>query len=556
MLRIAQSLFLFALASGLASAAEPPPAELATEGRVFFVADASAGELSIQATGGAEIGRLNWMGPDERPRTGEIRFAINHYSWREIRVALKTERDGRIEVKLAGPWVGPDGQERRREVLWDDLAAEGAALANGGFEAGAATAADAAPLGWYRWGDGPAVSAEARAGERSARTWDRRVLSQPIAVRAGQPVTLTFHARAVLPEGASDMEPLPAGKTPAFAAMPRFQRGVNIGNWLEVPPGKGWDRPHSVEDIAQIAAAGFDHIRFPVSWHHYLGGEGGTDPAPELLGKVDAIARAALDRNLAVIVNWHHFDAFTDDPAAERARFLAAWEKLARHFRDFPAGLALEFLNEPKDAATTEAMNEIYAALIPRLRAIDAERLFFVGPGRYNSAAELPKLQLPPDERTVVTIHNYEPFFFTHQSEPWAGLGDLRGVAFPGPPDSPLALPEALRGNAGLAAQLEAYNSAPAAMNPCSPARLGELAAGLRAWQDHYGRPIHLGEFGANRQIAPASRLAYLRAARDAYEAAGIGWALWDWKAEFAYWDAANAAPLPGMREALGLPGE
>jgi len=30
-----------------------------------------------------------------------------------------------------------------------------------------------------------------------------------------------------------------------------------------------------------------------------------------------------------------------------------------------------------------------------------------------------------------------------------------------------------------------------------------------------------------------------------------LGWALWDWKAGFKYWDDAKNAPAPGMREAL-----
>jgi hypothetical protein len=63
--------------------------------------------------------------------------------------------------------------------------------------------------------------------------------------------------------------------TPAYLAARGFMRGVNIANYLEVPPGEHWDTPHSVEDLELIRAEGFDHIRLPVGWHHYTG------PAPD-----------------------------------------------------------------------------------------------------------------------------------------------------------------------------------------------------------------------------------------------------------------------------------
>jgi hypothetical protein len=48
-----------------------------------------------------------------------------------------------------------------------------------------------------------------------------------------------------------------------------------------------------------------------------------------------------------------------------------------------------------------------------------------------------------------------------------------------------------------------------------------------------------------------ASRARFYGAFRQALDAAGIGWAVWDWKSGFNYWDAKARQPLPGMREAL-----
>jgi hypothetical protein len=41
------------------------------------------------------------------------------------------------------------------------------------------------------------------------------------------------------------------------------------------------------------------------------------------------------------------------------------------------------------------------------------------------------------------------------------------------------------------------------------------------------------------------------KAFRQALNAAGIGWTIWDWKSGFNYWDTKKQRPQPGMREVL-----
>ena len=47
-----------------------------------------------------------------------------------------------------------------------------------------------------------------------------------------------------------------------------------------------------------------------------------------------------------------------------------------------------------------------------------------------------PQLRLPDDdENLIVTVHNYDPFYFTHQGATWAGPDTkVTGIRFPGPP--------------------------------------------------------------------------------------------------------------------------
>ena len=127
---------------------------------------------------------------------------------------------------------------------------------------------------------------------------------------------------------------------------------------------------------------------------------------------------------------------FTSDPKGQSARFEAIWTQLADHYSRSPDGLAFELLNEPKDAATTEVVNPIFAKTIELIRRTNPNRTIFIGPGRWNSISELPSLRLPDDdENLIVTVHNYEPFYFTHQGATWTGTDSkLTGILFPGPP--------------------------------------------------------------------------------------------------------------------------
>ena len=183
---------------------------------------------------------------------------------------------------------------------------------------------------------------------------------------------------------------------------------------------------------------------------------------------------AGLREDLGVLINVHHFDDFTSNPNEQKARFPAIWLQVAKHYEKAPAGLAFELLNEPKDAATTEVVNPIYAETIRQIRRVAPKRTIFVGPGRWNSVLELPKLRLPDDDQNlIVTVHNYDPFYFTHQGADWAGPDTkVTGILFPGPPDRPLVPDPKLKVNSWVRNWIKTYNSEPAATNPEWPTRV------------------------------------------------------------------------------------
>jgi endoglucanase len=532
------------------------PAKLAESARFDISADAAVRSLDDGRAieGGATIGRMNWVPEAERSRSYTVSLPVTDRGWRTAAIRFTPARSGTIHITLMGPWEeAQKGVLYKQEVLWDDVRVDGATLVHGGFEPRRGRGRSAST--WQ----GPGVvtsqtpDVPAFEGTHYARTWHNQPLFAPMAVTGGRPVTIRLSARAVRPEGFVEMRRIIGRSTPAHRAAKRFLRGANLGNGLEAPPGQDWGVHYTPDDLRHIRAEGFDHARIPIGWHHYTGPGPGFRIKPEFFARVDVLVDAGLTQGLGVLINIHHFDDFTTDPRGQTPKFLAIWEQLAAHYARAPEGLAFELLNEPRDAATTEVVNPIFAEATRHIRRIDPKRTIFVGPGRWNSVDELSRLRLPDDdENLIVTVHSYDPFFFTHQGATWAGPDTkVTGIVFPGPPRTRLVPDSKLPLSQEVRDRIERYNTEPAATNPCSPRVIQAAVDKAREWSDDYGRPIHFGEFGCFTSADPASRANYYRAFREAAERAGIGWAIWDWKAGFRYWDDKAGRPEPGMREAL-----
>jgi endoglucanase len=298
---------------------------------------------------------------------------------------------------------------------------------------------------------------------------------------------------------------------------------------------------------------GFDHVRVPVRWSDYTGPGPDFKLSDGIFTRVDFVVTNALATHLAVIVNLHHFDAFTSDPTGQTEKFLAIWRQVAAHYATVTNTVAFELLNEPKDAATTAAVNPIFAQAIAAIRKSNPQRTIFVGPGKWNQISELKNLVLPAnDDNLIVTVHCYDPFHFTHQGATWAGP-DVKttGIQFPGPPARPLVPNASANLSAAVLDWIQRYNTLPTAENPSSPlAFTGELKL-AREWSDYYGRPMHVGEFGCYTKADPESRARFYAAFRHTCEQDKLGWAIWDWSAGFRYWDKARNQPAQGMRGAL-----
>jgi endoglucanase len=486
------------------------------------------------------MGRMNWLPAAQQDRGYTSSLPSTHRTWRVFELTFVPEQSGEVVVTLMGPWASAGGNEViRQELEWDALSATGTTLTNGGFEA---------PESWQLQGGAIATATADRPaaeGQQIARSWHNGRVSTRLKVRAGEAVTLRGQVRSALPLGYAEMPRILSRDTPAHQHAQRFLHGVNLGNYLEAPRGQDWGQNYTARDFEEIQKAGFDHVRLPIGWQNYTGSAPEYKLEEEIFGKVDLLVNQAMQHKLAVIVNVHHFDDFTTNPAAHQSRLLAIWDQIGKRYAKLPETVAFELLNEPKDAATTTVLNPIYAELISIIRQTNPTRPIFLGPGLWNRVSELNNLQLPKEEQNIiVTVHSYDPFQFTHQGASWSSpdVKTLKGICFPGPPETPLAIPSGLPKH--LTEWLTQYNTLPADQNPCSPRVMQELAGEAREF-------LHFGEFGAYIAGDDVSRVNYCREYRRAMEAHGLGWALWDWSAGFRYWDKDRKQAVPGMHEAL-----
>ncbi|MDP3851266.1 MAG: cellulase family glycosylhydrolase [Luteolibacter sp.] len=533
-----------------AAAAEESVLETAVEARLILRCTAGAAGLEDLRIGprivpGAVIDARDEAGV----WTADVRFPVQWWRWSSVEVAFTASSGGEVELALTGPWADlTDGCEVRQEILWDSITADGCALENGGFEQPGA----GAPAGWDSpWrpypdaGSWPLAGAPADAGKHCAAAWHGRPLTQSLRVRTGEKIRITLNARAAT---TPDSRPPPdlGADTPAHRACKRLSRGVNLGNCWESSPGEAGVR-FLPQDIDHIAAQGFDHIRVPVAWHQRIDGNGISSG---LLGELEPVLRHALQRGLTVLLVWQNHGELSKDPQRHRLSFVTGWRTLATHFQSWPPGLFFDLLNEPSGNLTGETLNRLYAATIAAIRESNPRRTLVVEPGQWSTVTGLDRLRLPDGETNlIVSIHCYEPFPITHQGASWVGLENLRGLVFPGPPPAAPALSEIPRDHPGLAAWIDAYHRRPAAENPASALAFQPILAQAAEWSASFGRPLHIGEFGATRELDPASRAAYALTFRRAAASHRLPWCWWEWKAGFGCWDAATGQPL--LHEAL-----
>jgi endoglucanase len=214
-----------------------------------------------------------------------------------------------------------------------------------------------------------------------------------------------------LPQPAATSESEEVESMEIFEVNARLGRGVNLGNALEAPQEGDWGVTLEARYFQLIAERGFDSIRIPIRWsaHASLVPPYNIDPA--FFERVDWAINNAFEQDLAVVINFHHYEEIFGDPQGQEERFLAMWRQVADHYKTEPAELVFEILNEPHDQLDAKRWNQLLVKALAVIRETNPSRVVVIGPVEWNSIDALNSLELPEDDpNIIVTIHYYLPF--------------------------------------------------------------------------------------------------------------------------------------------------
>jgi endoglucanase len=337
-------------------------------------------------------------------------------------------------------------------------------------------------------------------------------------------------------------------------ARPALRRGMNLGNALDAPNEGAWGVVLRATDFVSIKQAGFDHVRLPVrfSAHAAPGVPYAVDDA--FFSRVDWAIDQALANGLAIVVDFHHYEEMMSAPDEHRARFIAIWKQIAERYRNRPASVAFELLNEPSDRLIADKWNGILSEALHVVRASNRSRTIVVEGVSWASAQSLGhSLNVPPDDPNLVgSFHMYQPMLFTHQGAPWMPREyRTQGIVFPGPPAQPIAPDPAASAPDWVRDWFTHYNDLPADKNPSGPATLAEELDLAQAFADRTHLPVYMGEFGCIDKADAKSRELWVRTTRKEAERHGFGWAYWDDAGSFQAYDRSNRQWLPYLKSAL-----
>jgi len=308
-----------------------------------------------------------------------------------------------------------------------------------------------------------------------------------------------------------------------------LRRGINLGNRLDAPYEGAWGPILHDTDFVHIASRGFDHVRLPVRFNAHAESSPPYTIDEIFFERVDWAIQNASANGLSIVVDFHHYEEIHLSPEAHVERFLGIWDQIATRYRDQPASVVFELLNEPNGALNSH-WNDYAARAIQVIRRTNPTRLLIVDAEEWAGPTAIGRLALPPNDPNVIaSIHAYDPVLFTLQGAEFAGAAfSTTGVLYPGPPSAPLMPSAGALAESWVADWFQRYNTSAGGENPSSPAQIGREFSDSLSFTTSTGHAVYNGEWGCTQNADLASRVQWMHDVRAESERLGMGWAVWD----------------------------
>ena len=298
---------------------------------------------------------------------------------------------------------------------------------------------------------------------------------------------------------------IPMTSTPETTST--LYRGVNMGNMLEAPNEGEWGLFVQEEYFDRAKEAGFDFIRLPIRWNSHADENAPYTIDPAFFARIDEVIGWALKRNLTVIIDFHNYDELMTDPPKNKDRFLGIWKQVAGHYKDYPASVLFELLNEPNSQLDASLWNEYSSAALKIVRENNPARDVIIGPVSWNAYDWISTLNVPDDSHLIATFHYYLPFEFTHQGAEWIGA----------------------ESNAWLGTTWDGTDE--------QKAEVTRNFDTVAEWAKDHNIRILMGEFGAYSKGAMDSRARWTDFVAREAERHNFAWAYWEFASGFGVYN-------------------
>jgi hypothetical protein len=221
-------------------------------------------------------------------------------------------------------------------------------------------------------------------------------------------------------------------------------------------------------------------------------------------------------------------DSMWQDQAAQDA-WVEMWRYTAERYRDNPIVAGYDLMVEPNSnevgsdaindlldiwdpaefynqyGGTLYDWNQLYPRITTGIRQVDTNTPILIGGNGYSAVNWLPYVQTTGDPHTVYTVHQYEPFVYTHQEPPLTN-------SYPGVFD------------ADWDGQDDQVNRA----------WLDNLLSPIDTYTTTHGAPVAVNEFGLMRWEPGAAD--FMNDEMDLFEQRGVNYALWVWDPAWEPW--------------------
>jgi aryl-phospho-beta-D-glucosidase BglC (GH1 family) len=208
----------------------------------------------------------------------------------------------------------------------------------------------------------------------------------------------------------------------------------------------------------------------------------------------------------------------------------AFWSNFGAHYAATdPERVFFEVMNEPN-------LNDGYrwagiqARAVERIRKVAPQHTIIATAAGWGSLDQLLAMEPVRDEDVIYTFHYYSPFWFTHQGAQWGSQEwvPLHGVPYPSTPEN---IQEVIGEEPDERSRLDLQRYG---YDQWNAKRIGMEIAAAADWAQRRGVPLYMGEFGVFRDFSkPEMRDTWISDVRTAAESKKIGWAMWDYQANF-----------------------